>query len=282
MVKHKCTLHQLCYPYLYKDSFKDDYFQPVVNAKEYWNRVRKGYKKMKTSKISIVGLAYNLGKKKTEMLIKRLKILSKHFKDYRVVIYCIDSQDDTYYLLKKSGLKISIPKKKLDKNNLSRVQKMSKLRNICKKHLQELNFNSDYVLLQDCDMASALSLDGLANTMSYMDEYDALFANGVNNNFIFNSFIPYLGFTYYDTFAYKSNKHNNLNVGRGYPPFKVKSAFGGAGIYKYNLYNKFNYDQKEKYKCEHVTFHNQMKKYNLGINPSLLLFSGMQGESNHK
>ena len=289
IIQQESTLHQFMYPQLYRNKFKDSYFPPLTNQKEYWSRVRKGYKIMERSKLAVIGLAYNLGEEKTHKLIRRMKYLTEHFGDYRIIIYYIDSEDDTYYILDNSDLKIEIPLKRIDKRGLTRVQKMSKLRNICKRRLEKIDFDPDYVIIQDCDLASAMSLDGIANSLSYMNEYDALFANGLNNNFIFNWHIPYLSFTYYDTFAYKSegggmDGDKAVTFGRGYSPFRVKSAFGGAGIYKYEVLKKFKYDEKHPSMCEHVNLHFQMHKkgYKLGINPSFLLFSGMQGESTHK
>ncbi len=283
IIYYDCTLHQIIYPQLYRNKFKDSYFPPVENSKEYLKRVDKGFKIMKNSKVAILGLAYNIGAEKTYKLVSRIKYLSKYFKDYRVIIYCIDSEDDTYYILDSSDLKTNLPTNIINKKGLSRVQKMAKLRNICKDSLEKSNFNPDYILLQDCDLASALSIQGLANSISYLNDYDALFANGLNNNFIFNWHIPHISFTYYDTFAYKSD-NNNINYGRGCKPFSVKSAFGGAGIYNYNVYKKFKYDEKNLNICEHVSFHEKLinKKHKIGINPSFLVFSGMQGETNHK
>ena len=44
--------------------------------------------------------------------------------------------------------------------------------------------------MMDCDMASALSLDGLAHSVSYMNKYDAIYANGMVNE----SILDYLDF----------------------------------------------------------------------------------------
>jgi len=295
VIRSESTLHQFMYPQLYRNKFKDSYFPPSVNKKEYWKRVDKGYNIMKQSKIAILGLAYNLGEDKSYKLIRRLKYITDKFQDHKIIIYCIDSQDDTYHILSNSDLNIEIPLKRIRKDGLTRVQKMSKLRNICSEHLIRSDFNPDYVLVQDCDLASAISIDGLSNSISYLHqkEYDVLFANGLNNNFFFNFHIPYISYTYYDTFAYEPDPENSklgLNAdkavihGRGYKPFSVKSAFGGAGLYRYKVFRKYKFDEKNPKLCEHVNLHRQMYEdgYQLGINPSFLVFAGMQGETTHK
>lgn len=291
------SIHQIIYPKYYKNKFAEKEFPPVENEREYFSKVKSGYKSMKKESIAVIGLVYNLGEDKIHKLMKRLSFLTKKWKDYRIILYGADSTDYSFDILKsyaELNSKIILPEDYVNKKGLNRIQKMSRLRNILIKSLLKSNFNPDYVLLQDCDLASALSLDGLAHSVSYMSKdkkYDAIFANGVSNEFIFDYHLPYIGYFCYDNFAYledpKNNNRPNLDkmaFRRGEPLCSVISAFNGAGLYKYSVFKQFKYDEKELDECEHVTFNRKIYKkgYKLAINPSLLLISGRQGETTHK
>jgi hypothetical protein len=298
-MQDESTLHQLFYPQYYKDTFAEEEFPPLINEGQYHRRVKEGYEILKNSNLAILGLAYNLGEEKTHRLMRRLSKLTKKCKDYRIFIYCIDSTDDTYKILSnyaKINPKIILPETKFDKTGLNRIQKMSKLRNILRdeavSYSKSQKHHFDYAIMQDCDLASALSLDGFAHSLSYLKkDYDVVFANGIINEFMFNFHFPFLGYFYYDSFAFREDPdypiiggNKAISKGRGDDPISVKSAFGGAAIYKFFLLKKFRYSEKNKYECEHVSLNKQIYNsgYYLGINPSFLLISGRQGENNHK
>ena len=294
------TLHQIFYADYYGDDFPEKEFLPVEREKKYYERRDSGYSLMKRKSIAILGLAYNLGEENTHKLIRRLKKLVRYWKDYRIIIYAADSTDLTFPILQnyaKYNRKIILPTETFDKTGLNRIQKMSRLRNILKKSLKQLSKNSSFipnhVMLQDCDLASAISIDGIAHSVSYLTKgkYDAIFANGIINEFLIPCHIPYVGYFYYDSFAYLEDPKNsnpplvkNMALRRGEELVSVISAFGGAAIYKYKPFISFQYDENELYECEHITLHKKMYKqgYHLAINPSLLLISGRQGENFHK
>lgn len=291
------TIHEMVYPEYYGNRFIEESFPPVKNKSHYYRRVAKGYKLLKNSKVAILGLAYNLDVRK---MMKRLSFITKKCKDYRIIIYGVDSTDNSFKILEKYECdKIILPKKLINKEGLNRVQKMAKLRNILRKTLIKSDFNPDYVILQDCDLASALSIDGIAHSLTYMNEYSGIFANGLRNEFLFNFHSPYLGYYYYDSYAlredpqnpilYDTDFHKGIKVtmsicqARGQSLIPVKSAFGGAGIYKYQVFKDFKYKENTK-RCEHVDFNEQIydRGHKLAINPSLILLSGRQGEKFHK
>lgn len=283
------SYHQMFYPEYYTDPFPEDKFPPV-NPSKYQKKVKEGYMLMKKKKLVVLGLAYNLGEEGTHKFMKRLIRLAKDWKDYQFVIYAADSSDCTFEILKSYQVdeRLILPEEIFDKTGLTRIQKMSRLRNIVKKNI---TLKADYVLFQDCDLASPISQDGLAHSVAYMKKYDAVFANGLNNEFFINLHIPYLGYYYYDSFAYVEDPENannplvaNMALERGETPLSVISAFGGAALYKYSVYSKYDYDEKKKYECEHVTLNKKIYKNGgrLAINPSFLLLAGRQGEGNNK
>lgn len=283
------SYHQMFYPEYYTDPFPEDKFPPI-NPSKYRKKVKEGYSIMKTKKLAVLGLAYNLGEEGTHKFMKRLMSLVRDWKDYQLVIYAADSSDCTFEILKsyQRGKRIILPEEQFDKTGLTRIQKMSRLRNIVKKNI---TLKADYVLFQDCDLASPISQDGLAHSVAYMKKYDAIFANGIANEFIFNFQFPYLGYFGYDIFAYLEDPENpnkfmteKMILRRGEPLHSVISAFGGAALYKYSVYSKYSYDENKKYECEHVTLHKKMYKNGsrLAINPSLIIISGRQGEHNNK
>lgn len=295
------TIHQIFYADYYKDVFPEEEFPPVERDFEYHRRVKNGYLTMKKKSIAILGLAYNLGEENTHKLIKRLNYLTKKWKDYRIIIYAADSTDLTFPILKNYGKynkRIILPTETFNKDGLNRIEKMSCLRNILRNNLLKLEFIPDYVMLQDCDLASGISIDGIAHSISYLlpnknfkkSSTDVIFANGIINEFLIDCHLPYIGYFYYDAFAYIEDPRNsnaplikNMVLRRGEELVPVISAFGGMAIYKYNVFKRFQYDI-QSYECEHINLHKKMYKagYRLAINPSLLLISGRQGETFHK
>lgn len=305
------SIHQMCHPKLYQAKFHETAFPPITRKKRYYERVRKGYKTMKGSSIAIMGLAYNLGTDMSKMLVKRLYHLVKPWRHHCIILYAADSQDDTYSIIQeeaeKYNLNVCLPTCHPNKEGLKRIDKMVVLRNICLDYLKDSGYEPEYAMFIDCDLTGPISIDGIAHSISYMDldvdnrqryihkynkysNFDAMFANGMVNYLVFNCSIPGIGWTYYDGLAFESmpSHRQKLAAGftiaakRGENPIRVQAAFGGAGIYKYKVLKKYSY--KFGKRCEHTSIHEPMfhDGYQLAINPSLILLSGIQGEGAHK
>lgn len=279
------SIHEILYPHYYSSKFHESVF--ISNDDKYNKYVKSGYEVMKTKKISYIGLAYNLGTK-VHKILKRCQRLKEPWLDAHFVIYCFDSTDDTYNILNKDKPDwLTLPIDILEnKNKMTRFERMAHLRNICLKYIRP---NDDYVMVIDWDLAGPISLDGIANSVTYIDnnEYDVLCSNGLVNNTGLPLMGTNLGYIYYDPLAVKKlNGHRPTtdrdDMRRGEEPIKVISGFGGAAIYKSKLFtiDKFKYNPDIN-DCEHVVMHEDMYNNNntIGINPSLILLSGLQGGS---
>lgn len=285
--KNETTLHSILYPSMYQVKFAEENFKTM--NKSYYHKTDLGYKLMKDKSMTMVGLAYNIGQK-APMLLKRLIYLKTYWKDFKCIIYCYDSTDNTYNYFKEQDYDwLILPTKIINnKKNLKRFIRMSKLRNLC---LEYLTGEEDYVMVTDYDLEGPISLDGIANSIYYLenDNYDVITANGLFS-FIFSFYNNLIGWRYYDPLAVKElngyrphlNPFYSYNFHRGDSPYQVISAFGGAAIYKSKLFNekKYNYPEDEN-ECEHVLLHEQMHNdgYKIAINPSMILLSGIQGGS---
>ncbi len=302
----KLTLSEWIHQNAYQIIFEEGYFLPIpIQKQKYQIYTKYGYNIMKKQRIVFAGLAYNLGKKKTNKLVKRLRYLGSFWKDYRVIIYTEDSTDGTFQFLKNligHDFRWILLPHNINKIGLPRLVRLAKLRNTYLRELHRLSirkdehkYNYDVVAIIDCDLAGPFSNDGIANSISHFNQnsYDVLFANGLYSQ-IGTFYFPHLGWTYYDimpvvlidqirnTDGTYQNKRNRLDLvmKRGESPFPVISAFGGIGLYRGSIFKKGKYQYiPNKKVCEHITLHEQLyrDKYKLGINPSLIALSGIQG-----
>lgn len=284
---NEITPHQILFSNNYGYKFNEELFQ--CSESDYLHKVKSGYDIMQQKSLTIVGLAYNIGPK-VKMLVKRLQHIKQYWQDFNCVIYCYDSTDDTYNYLKELNLSwIILPTEILpDKKNLKRLVRMARLRNLCLKYVTG---HEDYVMVLDYDLAGPISIDGIANSIYYMqnEDYGVMSSNGVFA-YLFSIYDDKLGWKYYDPLAVKElngyRPHKNIayryDFRRGQPPYQVISGFGGAALYQSKLFNqdKYIYPEDEK-ECEHVLLHEKMYQagYKIGINPSMILISGVQGGS---
>jgi glycosyltransferase involved in cell wall biosynthesis len=149
----------------------------------------------------------------------------------------------------------------------------------------------DYVIVIDLDeiFSESFNIDNLKKSLEF-HKWDALFANqtdryydiwalrglGVNYD-CWNTLYADTSNDSYETKRKKYISSKQIQIPRNHPPIRVKSAFGGLGIYKH----KMLIDLKPLYKeiggaCEHVEFHNQLIKagfVDLFIHPNLLIKS---------
>lgn len=291
---HERSIHEILFPGLYSTRFHESMF--VCKDNSYQCRNKMGYDMLSKNKVCIVGLAYNLGNKVEKLIRKCKRLLSPWHKDSSVVVYCYDSTDDTFNYLKNKQAEnpwLILPEIVLEnKKNMSRLVRMAHLRNIC---LQHIDKSADYILITDYDLSGPLSLDGIANSISYMnkyekDSYDVMCANGLLSVVGLNIHLPFAGWDYYDPFAVKmldgyrptTGPFNSLIMKRGDAPIDVISGFGGAGLYKIELFTKKKYKYiADENECEHVTLHEMMFNdgYKIAINPSMIVLSGIQGGS---
>ena len=265
---------------------------------------KEGYENMAEKSVAICSIVRNAQSslKKNIPLIEKLR---SKFKESIVVIFENDSKDDTKDILRNwnknsPGVsvrlqdfnQITIPNEDINGVNRffskERISKMANYRNYYLEILESLNFNIDYLIIIDLDIAR-FTLDGVAHSFGLANQWDIITANGY-------SYSPKLKRRYHDTYALteigkdteiqtESIINNNQAkwsfLKRGIPLIPVYSAFGGLAIYRYNLIKNKRYavqennDQRVEVKCEHFTFHqsiHQDRNIRCFINPEMEVF----------
>lgn len=270
----------------------------------------KGYEIMRKKTAVICSLARNSSDIMTNTQAKIERIGNK-FKDYRVLIFENDSEDNTRQQLlewqQKNPKIYVIPcgmdneplDCKLKEKNLyeygsysdSRMEKMARFRNIYLNLVKTQYTDYDYMIVYDFDIKGSICIDGLAT--SFVDDWDAIFVNGL-------MYIPGtfgLFYNYYDVLPlvkindeFKIREQLELytkygpllvdsTLAVGKPNYPVKSAFAGIGIYKIQSILDSNASYGSKYKCEHIELNEAIHKNGgkLYINPNALVYVGRQG-----
>ena len=212
--------------------------------------------------------------------IPKIEKLRKEFKESHVVIIENDSKDGTKETLKRwekesMGVEaimndygtVTIPEQSKGIKNpgtsMHRISKMARYRNMYMDYARNADFNIDYLIVIDIDIED-FSVEGIIDSINNApNDWGGIFAN------------KYL-FVFYDTFAfipYKSkyidltinenitHAHKMTNKVKYNSYIKCLSAFGGIGIYKWNiisdLYYKADKNNRSKVNetiCEHIPF----------------------------
>ena len=218
--------------------------------------------------------------------IPKIELLRKEFKESHVVVIENDSKDGTKETLKRwekesSCVKIimndfgtvTIPQQsetmKSPSTSMHRISKMAKYRNIYMDYARNASFKIDYLIIIDIDIEN-FSVEGIIKSIKNApNDWGALFANGFTS---FHGFLP----NYYDMFAYidesmkatsptssslyhKKRELNKLLKCNEY--INCVSAFGGIGIYKWELIKELYYNAEANNAskvfeaiCEHIPF----------------------------
>jgi len=171
------------------------------------------------------------------------------------------------------------------------VARIAALRNAVLEAI-EADSPTDFVAMLDGDLEGPISLDGVAHTLAVFDqdiELSAVAAFGVNNWVGLDTSIPFLGYTYYDPFAFREHRWERTDsdprirwrlgkLRRGDPLVNVLSAFAGCAIYRSAAIRGLRYELDGR-DCEHVGFHRALAERGgrMSVNPSMLLLAGKQG-----
>lgn len=261
----------------------------VGNSLDYFQKVEIGYQKMRKQELIICGLARDVHDALPAMM-KKIELLGKLFKNYKVIIFENDSLDGTYELLQywqRINPKVEILSEQLHAKKWeavqspSRMEQMAAYRNRYLEHIRAKNYAFDYLIVLDLDLPLGFSYDGIAHTFSYED-WDVVGSNGI--------LVPPYGDPiakpmFYDAFAFRPKNQqevmdtvtiNQLQFQRGDDLVTVESAFGGLAIYSNQaILSGVNYGGAD---CEHVVFHQALRKRGFEqqfLNPSqLVLYSG--------
>lgn len=222
--------------------------------------------------------------------IPRIESLRKHFLYSEVIVIENDSKDNTKEVLVEwqnnfTGVNLIsedydtetfLQKNSSNPNpgtSIYRIQKMAAYRNMYMDWIAQRNRQFDYVMMIDIDVAD-FSIQGIMDSLANAPkDWAGIFANGYTNTNLFGTRVYRV---YHDLYAllikkpaglpfitfpqmFRNSKEINGKMAKT-PYLPVISAFGGLGIYKYDLVFNLKYkcienkDHSIEAVCEHIPF----------------------------
>lgn len=223
--------------------------------------------------------------------IPEINKLAREFKDYRIFVYENDSTDNTKKILgnwqaqdlKRIHVSINdsdptktIPKKEETPGvnpffSCKRIQKMANIRNHYLEYIEQNNWDGDFLLVVDLDVAQ-IDYKKILTSFEKSKDWDVVTAFG-------HSMSPRLKRRYHDTYALTewgdetnpqteqkihnlADKYGNLKPHDNW--IRVYSAFGGLSIYKFEAVKGLRYqvlpndDSRVEVRCEHFSLNKQI------------------------
>jgi glycosyltransferase involved in cell wall biosynthesis len=261
------------------------------NKSCYFENVNLGKEICKNSRVAVVSLARNCEKnfQKSIDIIRKLESNKLSF-----FVYENNSTDQTKEILtnnQNNQIVISLNTDEslyLTNRSRERTINLAKYRNICLEWVKQNCSNFDYVVVLDLDADEGFSIDGIYNSISWLNKIQTSAGMGsyswlIKNNKLFH----------YDAFAARidnweessvlaspfEKKFNQYHPDIGSSPVPFYSCFGGLSVYKAECFMDGYYDGSMG--CEHIWFHKSMrdKGYEMYLNPSSIFFAvNEQGE----
>ncbi len=221
------------------------------------------------SKVVVLGLARNAEKNLANSL-KLLGFLGTHFAWPKGFVFENDSDDNTVPLL--TGQRPPWLLFRSDSNGRPHLQLFEKertdalaeYRNVCKQWAFTNAKDADYVVVVDLDADGGFSVDGVLNSIAWLDEIDEAFGMGSYSLFRMTDADGTPKFAQYDAWAARLNHWSDrvrLGLHKWYhvwmppvgsEPVRFYSCFGGLAVYRARDYFLGEYRGGD---CEHVTFH---------------------------
>jgi hypothetical protein len=267
---------------------------PIDLKQTYTEKISQGKKLWKDKRVIICGLARNC-EDKIHNNIEEINELSKHFKDYRIVVLENNSSDNTkdaidQHIEKNNKIiRIGTDDSEDFSKGLSedRIIRMSKYRSELQKYIKNKYKDYDYVIILDFDVI-VWSIEGVLTSLAWHD-FDVMGSVSLQFDVYSNS---YTGWTHYDRWAFKFHSwseefsidqsdsmmwFNYWKPPIGAKPIPCLSVFGGLAIYKMEAYLAGEYGHRHSEEIggettvEHAQFHYTMMKKGYDrvyINPS--------------
>ncbi len=236
----------------------------------------------------------------------RVEKLGSFFRSYDIVLFENDSKDKSRTLLNQWSLDnshihllnctdVDLPMCRFNTQEGYKITHSDRIKNMCfcrNRYLDYVKRNyahADFLIVYDFDLEGGLLESGIYDSIGRKEDWDAMFANG-------RFPLPPFGLfsSMYDSLAFVKNNDSfkdpplkrfwnlwYLNGDIGDPLIPVMSAFNGLAIYKISSILESEYNSSRD--CEHIGFHDDMREKGHGkvfINPSMLLYAGMQGPQN--
>ena len=293
VVRGKTTADELARPNRYGVEFPESQFPPRGSRLAQYTETRdRGYERAARSTVSIAVLIHNRIDL-ARLLRARLEAFAAMFGEAQVYVIGEDSTDGTEDVIREwrhdsPELVRCVPPVETSARGVARI---AALRNALLEAI-EANPPIDFIAMIDGDLEGPISLDGVAHTLGVLEddrELSAVAAFGVNNWVGVDVLMPFIGYSYYDPFAFREKRWERSEsdprirwrlggLRRGDPGLDVKSAFGGCAIYRSGAIRGLRYELDGE-DCEHVGFHRALAERGgrMSVNPSLLLLAGKQG-----
>lgn len=292
-VAGRTTLDEVVRPQRYQVRFPERAFPPRANRRTAQEqRIGAGRSIAARSHVAVCAALYN--RPDLALLLRlRVEALAPHFRRLTVHVLGDDSTDETRTVLRDWAAASPTQVRNVPVPALPRevFAKMAALRNALLESV-EADGEPELLLMLDGDLEGPVSERGLLHALAVLDEESAcaaVTAFGVNNRFGIDLVLPTFGYSYYDPLAFREHEFARvrsdaairlrlLGVNVGDPPFRVKSAFGGAALYRASALRGLRYPA-DPADCEHVAFHRVLHErgHHVVVDPSFLLLAGKQG-----
>jgi hypothetical protein len=252
-------------------SFKNVYDTKIQTGKTIASR----------SKIVVVAIARDC-EKQLQNSIDRISSLET--KQTNFFVYENDSTDSTRDILKKNEIESvceSLNTEDIRDRSFARTHRLAEYRNKYIDWVRDNHGDSDYVIVLDLDADLGFSVDGIYNSIGWLNHIDN--AGGMGS---YSLLLNANNYAHYDSFAVRLNDwkpseeldHNNQWFRAWHPvvgsdPVAMYSCFGGLAVYKAKAFLSGKYGGNLG--SEHVEFHKSLKEngWDMYLNPSSRFFS---------
>ena len=289
--------------------FPDEYF-PIKKGMEedFYDKVAEGKSLCENLNVLFCATAKDVARV-VEKSISFCRNAGQHFAGYKIFIYENNSSDNTVEVIKSlNDDKIVLQSEFIegasyDRASISMEKRCNLIANARNKYVDYVNDNKDYdyIFVFDTDIEGGWSLDGIFNSIYYLENNQdfgcmtsyCVLSDPSNSNLeqvdpkhwlMFDS----AAFRFYNKdnwdFPMNITEHNYISVERGYEPVLVNSNYNGLAIYKPECFcnNKYyvkNHGSDFATDIDHIGFHKTIWQKGLKVmfNPSMIT-----SISNHK
>jgi hypothetical protein len=239
--------------------------------------------------VIITGCARNI-EQYLDTTLKKLLMIKELFKTTKIFIYENDSIDNTSNILKEWEDNNII--KLISEKNVPgpRTQRLAHGRNILYKEAMKYKF--DYLIVIDLDyIISDLTKESIMSCFNFKEEWAMMGGNQIGTGergayydiWALRTYDDWMNIDYHQCMRdgnteYYCGASRLRNISPESEPIKVKSCFGGIGIYKRKYLDNCTYGSglnSDNYEiCEHTTFNECILKNggSIYINPKLITF----------
>jgi DNA-directed RNA polymerase subunit N (RpoN/RPB10) len=279
---YKCTSFVKDHTVLHSKDIEQILPVDKMFVESYNERTELGKEIAKDSKIAIVALARDCGDISLQDSINRVKSLCTN--QTSLFVYENDSKDGTKDILKNNNIECishNLNLESLQDRSYTRTERLANYRNVCLGWVRDNHSDADYVIVLDLDADLGFSIDGIYNSIYWLNSIENAGGMGSYSLYLNNN-----NYMHYDSFAIRMNDwkpsyqsdHNNIWVKNWHPlvgskPVQMYSCFGGLGVYKTDAFLNSKY--KGELGSEHVDFHKTMQEngWSMYLNPSSRFFS---------